>query len=644
MRKQPRLTIGMATYDDFHGVYFTIQALRLYHDLTDVELLVVDTGSGKVSEMLQGLLANAQPGNAGARYVHAPESAGTQPSRDRLFREARGEAVMSLDCHVLLAPGAVEKLLAWYDAHPDSRDLLTGPMLMDNLRSMATIYQDFWRGGNWGIWGLAWEAPDGTRYSVQDEGGKAVFVRLGMGRELIDLGFRLPFANHERHLSERGHKLLGLDPADEFEIPGMGVGLFTCRREAWLGFHPLATEFGADELYIHEKFRQAGHQCLSLGFLKWVHRFGRPEGPQYPRSNYAKARNYVLEFNELGRPLDDVYRHLVLEERVLTQADWEWLTADPENHKFPQGRTTPLQANAVAVDVDMVFRAMHKATGRDLNQHMPMLARFASQCKVVAEVSGRKESTVAFASVKGLEKIVSFNGEASDGALQAVAKLTPALELKPFRLPEFPAIPPCDLLFLDTEHTGARLSAEFAQYAEHVARFIVIHDTTIYGEKGTDGQPGLAHAVRAFVEDNPAWFVAGHTTAQHGLTVLSRHPEDRPPREIRIWQKGYGPGTELTAMIEQLGVTAPPNCSCKKTAREMDHAGVEGCRRDRATIIEALEKNYAKMGVFDRLKNVASAVANAPTCGFATKLNPLDLWGSLVDEAIRRAAEKEATA
>ena len=27
----PILTIGMATYDDYDGVYFTTQAIRLYH-------------------------------------------------------------------------------------------------------------------------------------------------------------------------------------------------------------------------------------------------------------------------------------------------------------------------------------------------------------------------------------------------------------------------------------------------------------------------------------------------------------------------------------------------------------------------------------------------------------------------------------
>ena len=36
------LTIGKPTYNEFDGVYFTVQALRLYQDLDDTELVVVD--------------------------------------------------------------------------------------------------------------------------------------------------------------------------------------------------------------------------------------------------------------------------------------------------------------------------------------------------------------------------------------------------------------------------------------------------------------------------------------------------------------------------------------------------------------------------------------------------------------------------
>ena len=44
MSNKPFLTIGMATFDDFHGVYFSIQALRMYHPevMDDTEILIID--------------------------------------------------------------------------------------------------------------------------------------------------------------------------------------------------------------------------------------------------------------------------------------------------------------------------------------------------------------------------------------------------------------------------------------------------------------------------------------------------------------------------------------------------------------------------------------------------------------------------
>ena len=54
------LTIGMCTYDDFDGVYFSLQALRMYHghivNNEDVEILIIDNNpTGKHSEHVKGL-------------------------------------------------------------------------------------------------------------------------------------------------------------------------------------------------------------------------------------------------------------------------------------------------------------------------------------------------------------------------------------------------------------------------------------------------------------------------------------------------------------------------------------------------------------------------------------------------------------
>ena len=42
------LTIGMATYDDFDGVFFSVQAIRMYHKeiLDDIEIVIVDNNPG----------------------------------------------------------------------------------------------------------------------------------------------------------------------------------------------------------------------------------------------------------------------------------------------------------------------------------------------------------------------------------------------------------------------------------------------------------------------------------------------------------------------------------------------------------------------------------------------------------------------
>src|ERR671911_1816119 len=120
------LTIGMATYNDFNGVYFTLQALRLYQDLEDTELLVVDNyGCEDTKAFVEGW--------AQGRYILATDAVGTAAPRDRVFREAQGAAVLCCDSHVYFAPDAIRRLRAYYRQHPDTDDLLQGPLLSDNL-------------------------------------------------------------------------------------------------------------------------------------------------------------------------------------------------------------------------------------------------------------------------------------------------------------------------------------------------------------------------------------------------------------------------------------------------------------------------------------------------------------------------------
>jgi hypothetical protein len=252
IRPAPALTIGMATYDDFDGVYFTLQALRMYHDLDDTELLVVDNyGCPHTRDLVRDW--------ANGTYLLADDVVGTAAPKDLVFRKASGVAVLCCDSHVLFPPGVIARLKRYYREHPDCVDLLQGPLVYDDGRQVSSHFEPVWRDQMWGVW-----ATDPRAFDPESE---------------------------------------------PFEIPMQGLGAFSCRSEAWPGFHPGFRGFGGEEGYLHEKFRRAGAQCLCLPWFRWMHRFGRPRGIPYPLTIDDKLRNYLLGHTELGLDLAPVLAH-----------------------------------------------------------------------------------------------------------------------------------------------------------------------------------------------------------------------------------------------------------------------------------------------------------------------------------------------
>jgi len=259
MTHRPKLTVGMACFDDFDGVYFSIQAARLMHPevMDATEFVVIDNNPegahGKaVAETRATWWSDL------VSYVPFTTRRGTAV-RDEIFRQARGDVVVSIDCHVLIWPGALSRLLEWFAERPDCLDLIQGPLVYDDLRSLSTHMDPQWRSEMFGIW-----ATDPRGQSID---------------------------------------------AEPFEIPMHGLGLFGCRRDAWLGFSPSFRGFGAEEGYIHEKYRQAGRRTWCLPFLRWVHRFRRPGGVKYPLRLDDKIHNYLVAHAELGLSPGPIFQH-----------------------------------------------------------------------------------------------------------------------------------------------------------------------------------------------------------------------------------------------------------------------------------------------------------------------------------------------
>lgn len=660
MTARPKLTVGMAHHTDAQGVYYTIQHIRqTQRRLSEIEFVVVDNSAGSTnprstshSKHVQEFMAYVNAGTAGAKYVQMTEDEayGTTQARDRVFKEATGEFVLCLDCHVLVEPLALDQLIEWHDKHPKGQDLIQGPILSDNMTVMASQFDDYWRDEMWGIWALDPEALIDGKWTDT----KAITCSQQENLPIID----------------RTALTSSLNP---FEIKAMGLGLFGCRKEAWLGFNPYFRGFGGEEWYIHNKYRKAGHKCVCLPWLRWNHYFGHPDGISYVLSREHKVRNYILGHQELGESLSGIHAHFV-QTNKLSQAYWDWLLADPINHVPPRAVPTSIRrqgeeakpnpgvpdqpSGPTSADrlqppegstLEQVFEWC-KTIPRDLEQHLNSFKAWAAKCNHVTEFTFRRESTVGLLAGKP-KKFISYNLEtdfllSANGALHKAVKELNTTTKTPIEFTtvvgdslDIDKIEETDLLFIDTYHNGLRLMEELKKHSGQVRRAMMFHDTTSYGEHGDDGGAGLNHALRLWVDEHPEWFVAFFDPQQHGLTVLSKDIVDLPSVPIVAWPPGFGPGTELKELLKSVGITNTPSCDCNAKAMQMDAWGVNGCRKNYNQIIEWMREGETKWGWKDKWSAAAMMLAKHPLLAFS--LDPKDPFPTLITYCINRAEKDE---
>lgn len=100
----------------------------------------------------------------------------------------------------------------------------------------------------------------------------------------------------------------------------------------------------------------------------------------------------------------------------------------------------------------------------------------------------------------------------------------------------------------------------------------------------------------------------------------------------------FGPGTELAALVKQIGGADQHGCGCDAMIEKMNRWGVDGCREHRAEIIAQLTASAAKWGIADWVKGGLLAIYR----GTAMLLDPRDPIGSLVDLAIATSRRKSS--
>jgi hypothetical protein len=287
------LTIGSAVYDDFDGVYFTYQSLRLNNSdiLEHLDFVIIDNNPTSA----EGQATKEFCQNASIRYIPYTDKQSTTV-RNQIFQHAEGLFTMSIDCHVLFDPLAIKKLIQFFKQNLTTGDLYHGPMLYDSIikDDPVTHMKPQWRDQMYGVW--------------------------------------------------ESEPLTSDDP---IEIPMHGLGVFACKTDQWLGFHPDFQGFGGEEGYIHAKFHQAAKKVWCLPFLQWIHRFQRPRGVQYNLRVEDRIKNYFLGWKELNKDPQEIVDHFRL---ATPQVNLDSLLAEV----FSDSHLSPHAINSVNWDATAI--------------------------------------------------------------------------------------------------------------------------------------------------------------------------------------------------------------------------------------------------------------------------------------------------
>jgi len=186
----------------------------------------------------------------------------------------------------------------------------------------------------------------------------------------------------------------------------------------------------------------------------------------------------------------------------------------------------------------------------DINEHLPTLYKYATECESVFE-SGVRGCVSSWALVYGL----MHNGKSSrrillndinscpiNKLLDATKNLDISIKFEWINNLNLNMTEAVDLTFIDTWHVYGQLKRELAKFAPLTNKYIIMHDTTldaVYGETIRSGwnaenqsresgipveeiNRGIWPAVEEFLAANPDWVLKERFTNNNGLTVLAR--------------------------------------------------------------------------------------------------------------------------
>lgn len=189
-------------------------------------------------------------------------------------------------------------------------------------------------------------------------------------------------------------------------------------------------------------------------------------------------------------------------------------------------------------DLDQLLEALfveslHTGPG-DIRDHLNTLALLAARCEHITEFGTSMGISTSALMLARPKRLITYDIARNPRVtkLEEVARLSGIdFSFRQESTSRLNNIEPTDMLFIDTLHVQAQLTAELnlatEVYDGEVRRYIVMHDTVTFGIYPEHPAPGsgrgLLFALLPFLRQNAArWRLAAHYQHNNGLTVLER--------------------------------------------------------------------------------------------------------------------------
>jgi hypothetical protein len=248
-------------------------------------------------------------------------------------------------------------------------------------------------------------------------------------------------------------------------------------------------------------------------------------------TDFAKNIIYLLqnktEACRLGKQGIDFVRTSFSYEKVSRQ--WLYLfkqvCANQKANHIPTAEiNSQEQARMISVALEKIY-AQKCETPSDINQHLPILRKYAAQCNHITEFGVRgvvstwallaaKPQTLNSYDIKYHPNIEKAKKIAAENNIDFTFNTKNVLHIE---------ITDTDLLFIDTYHTYDQLKEELCLHGNKARKYLIMHDTTIFGRRSADGSnQGLLDAIEEFLGQNPHWKIIEQANDNVGLTVMQR--------------------------------------------------------------------------------------------------------------------------